>query len=789
MFQSNATTYLYCFLFITLTIEIEEMSLTKRITRQSFDCPIFGHPRDFLPNILPTHEDVLRCCFEERFVLASKLNNTKVSFSSVSNVVAKKVKYIYEKASIPTVSYYRIIQLINAYYDKYCKLMKSYIRDKEKPNFIKKVEELKKQGTELFDISGCKCEMNLYCSCKTTPDLCECPILINCTCEKPNKIPVIEHRFIYLQRKYGMGKIGTLDQKETNKLRTRLLRRNNTLKRQPSKPVEDEIKETEDIDEIQQSFNAEVESNNHDHYKPSCSKKKEFPWQMRLTLQSTSLNCDRYGVSDRAAAAIASSVLEDIGVISETDTSLVIDRHKIRREKSRTRKELQQSQLDLDELHGIYFDGRKDHTLVIEKIGSKQFRRTIKEEHYSIIKEPGSDYLSHVSPNSSSAKDITASIVSCLTERGVSLEFLDVVGCDGTNTNTGWKGGAIRQLEVHLGRPLQWAICLLHFVELPFRHLFQHLDGETSGPRSFMGTIGKNLIGCEKLSVVNFQLIDCEIPEVDMQLLSKDQRYLFDISQAIKSGNVPNDLSNRDPGPISHARWLTCANRILRLYVAVENPSYALIDIVTYILKSYMPVWFEIKCSKYITNGPIHLYRAIETSRYLPGDLKKVVFSVIERNSFFAHPENLLMAMVFDDRKHIRELGLRRVLKARQTVPKGKGIRNFITPTLNFDAVDYTQLIDWNVEKISSPPLLRRVTNEEIHSFIQSGDIPDWDVKKFPCHTQAVERCVKLVTEASLKVCGPQSRDGFIRATLKSRSMMQEFNTKSQYKVATKSQT
>ena len=45
-----------------------------------------------------------------------------------------------------------------------------------------------------------------------------------------------------------------------------------------------------------------------------------------------------------------------------------------------------------------------------------------------------------------------------------------------------------------------------------------------------------------------------------------------------------------------------------------------------------------------------------------------------------------------------------------------------------------------------------------------------------------------MVKEASLKVCGPQSRDGFIRATLKSRSMIPEFDTKKQYKVASKIQ-
>ncbi len=58
-------------------------------------------------------------------------------------------------------------------------------------------------------------------------------------------------------------------------------------------------------------------------------------------------------------------------------------------------------------------------------------------------------------------------------------------------------------------------VCLLQFAELPFRHLFQHLDGETTGPRSFGGPIEQSLIGCEKLSEINFQLIDNEIPEMN----------------------------------------------------------------------------------------------------------------------------------------------------------------------------------------------------------------------------------------------------------------------------------
>ena len=93
------------------------------------------------------------------------------------------------------------------------------------------------------------------------------------------------------------------------------------------------------------------------------------------------------------------------------------------------------------------------------------------EKHYSMIKEHGWVYLVHASLNSGYAKDIVTSIVPCHTKQWVSLEF---VGCD--ETNTAWIGHDIRELKMHFGRPLLWALCLLHFVELPFRKLFQHLN-------------------------------------------------------------------------------------------------------------------------------------------------------------------------------------------------------------------------------------------------------------------------------------------------------------------------
>ncbi|GBM90093.1 hypothetical protein AVEN_150014-1, partial [Araneus ventricosus] len=46
-------------------------------------------------------------------------------------------------------------------------------------------------------------------------------------------------------------------------------------------------------------------------------------------------------------------------------------------------------------------------------------------------------------------------------------------------------------------------------------------------------------------------------------LLSKDQQYLLDVSNAITLGQCPEDLANRDPGRLLHSSCLTAVNRVL----------------------------------------------------------------------------------------------------------------------------------------------------------------------------------------------------------------------------------
>ena len=242
-----------------------------------------------------------------------------------------------------------------------------------------------------------------------------------------------------------------------------------------------------------------------------------------------------------------------------------------------------------------------------------------------------------------------------------SLDKLAAVASDGRNINTGRIGGTIRLSEEDLQRPLQWLVCLLHANELPLRHLLTHLDGIISGPKSFSGSIGKQLASCQNLPTVAFSAIEVYLPDMTDVVLSIDQQYLNDMCKAIKNGVCSLELSRKGPGTLSHAQWLTAANRLLRLYVSTLNPSDNLVTPVTYILKVYAPMWFLIKSKSSCKDGARHAWQTIHNSHYLSPELRAVIDPVIQRNAYFSHPENILIRMLSDNRKNISELAMRRI--------------------------------------------------------------------------------------------------------------------------------
>ncbi|GBO02823.1 hypothetical protein AVEN_118459-1 [Araneus ventricosus] len=63
-------------------------------------------------------------------------------------------------------------------------------------------------------------------------------------------------------------------------------------------------------------------------------------------------------------------------------------------------------------------------------------------------------------------------------------------------------------------------------------------------------------------------------------------------------------------------------------------------------------------------------------------------------------------------------------------------------------------------DKSPEPPLTMHIKDKDLKEMCTEEHFPALTFEEFPCHTQSVERCVKLISEAAMAVCGETARDG-----------------------------
>lgn len=137
----------------------------------------------------------------------------------------------------------------------------------------------------------------------------------------------------------------------------------------------------------------------------------------------------------------------------------------------------------------------------------------------------------------------------------------------------------------------------------------------------------------------------------DVSSLSNDVQYLYRMAQAVSQGNCSIDLANLKAGPIVHSRWITKASRILRLYVTKTEPSKNLKTLSIYVMRVYIPMYFNVKYYNSVVYGSVLMSKFIRSTQYLNESLRVIVNKVVLNNSYYAHSENVLLSMLFDDRK------------------------------------------------------------------------------------------------------------------------------------------
>ena len=177
-------------------------------------------------------------------------------------------------------------------------------------------------------------------------------------------------------------------------------------------------------------------------------------------------------------------------------------------------------------------------------------------------------------------------------------------------------------------------------------------------------------------------------------------------------------LAKRRVGGVSHARWLTTAIRILYVYMSMSEPSEAITRLATLVVSGYACWWFSSRVSWRITDAP-NLYSAMKYVHELSPIEREPMKQVIERNFFWGHPEFILIARLASSNADIQSRAVARVIKSRETeveVP----VRVFHLPTPLYTASGFDSLIDWNELTITSPPLLRKLTNDDLRLRVSS---------------------------------------------------------------------
>jgi hypothetical protein len=136
------------------------------------------------------------------------------------------------------------------------------------------------------------------------------------------------------------------------------------------------------------------------------------------------------------------------------------------------------------------------------------------------------------------------------------------------------------------------------------------------------------------------------------------------VTQQCKGLASPDDLKFLTSA--SPARWLTCANRILRLYIATDKPSAELKKPVSFIVKVYATGWFHIRSHPHCFNGAINFFNIIDKNRSLVDSvMREAVQRTLARNSYFAHAENIFLAALADEDIAVRRDAARKISTAR----------------------------------------------------------------------------------------------------------------------------
>lgn len=429
----------------------EETTPPKKTFKVPYNKALFGEAKEMSDEYLPTHGDILL-----HYLFLNEKQN--ISFKEVTPYVTDKIIEIWHNFPLPILQRKSIHKKLGRFLDQHHGVIKN---KHMQPHLLADFRVL--LGT-LFWVSKCTCDL----------------LTSNCTCYN---VPLFMKSFIVDQLTHRRMTISQFVE---------------TIP-QPTISTEMQTQGLSSDDTWEPSIPTGAASMD---YEEEGEPAARGPYTQNVTLSNFAIKCDRYGVSHRAAAALASGLMKDLNIKDKNDQMLIVDKNKVQRERNRCRNEALKKRLDTSTLLAFAFDSRKDETLVSEMIHNKLHTRKIKEPHMVVVREPNSTYLGYIISTEETAEAKCHQLIDFFGKNDISLDSLVAILSNGEPVNTGVRGGIIRLFEQHLKRSLHWCVCLLHFNELPLRHLYDALEKSvTTGPGTSTGQLSALLANCDTIQV------------------------------------------------------------------------------------------------------------------------------------------------------------------------------------------------------------------------------------------------------------------------------------------------
>jgi hypothetical protein len=171
------------------------------------------------------------------------------------------------------------------------------------------------------------------------------------------------------------------------------------------------------------------------------------------------------------------------------------------------------------------------------------------------------------------------------------------------------------------------------------------------------------------------------------------------------------------PG-MNFSRFQTLAICIFFLFMTLKDPPENLLKVIRFIILIYGPLWVFFKCRPNCLDAPCIFFKAMGRYKALPKEEQDVVLPIFEGGLYWLHMENLLLSMLGDLDKDVREKAVKTILEICHSPPHpqkkpkhGKGanktIRLFNMPKPVYGAPSYDYSIYMVKEDRFEPPWMR----------------------------------------------------------------------------------